>query len=382
MTAQVRSTRTRRVAACCFCLFLLSADSVCAGEPEPQSFSDVYLITMYGVVEKRGNNLDLGGRTEIPGMTRSCQIRCADLTPNAEHLLLAVSRSSGSPLIIIDTRTLETEDNAEVVFPPFHKPWGHYDPLWINAVTSRYVYIADESYTPQPHSFSEVLLDLVEGKAKPLQGLVAGGKALCFVCPLGDRMLVNGSSIRLVDVATGDIVRSIEKVSCGWTKTRTIDIDWDSNTVKLIWTQYVIDQDPVTCKAHINFATGQKIVEEAQAPPEIDLFDRTSKLGKLIVAYGQAQWGESGEFPILDQRLRKALKRIEPMTLDALTFTPDVAYLSPDGRYLFAVKHAVKEITHRNDWKDTSSLVVLDLDTASIAKELEFDDKLVAVLFH
>jgi len=144
---------------------------------------------------------------------------------------------------------------------------------------------------------------------------------------------------------------------------------------------------PMAYRGRLDLNSGEQTSSPLAGSLEFEsLRDRRSRAGEVLIAYGKGLRQAGLNFPIISGRLRLALQRMKPGSLEKVPFVPEEAYVSGCGRYLVAVHHVVDIAPSSHEQEEPrlsgqSDVALVDLDEGRCVKEVRVSERVTAVLF-
>lgn len=363
---------------CCVLISVTVGLCECQGDPV-REYSEVFFIATYGSIDVYNDALTSERAIRLAGMTHTYGVRAATLTPSGEYLFLGVSHWE-RVLIAIDADTLDEIDVTDIIFPSQKRPFISHAPLGISVPTNRYLYLADESWTPEPDPYSTVIVDLEQRKVRRTNNLVFPETDRHLISPDGETMVnLYGDVLQYVDITTGNVRFTVNDNPVHY-PAFAIDIDWGKQTADLTLQWNPSTKTTEYSVLHVDLATGHATREPIAPPEEVALLDHDTKLGRILLAYHEAQGGQRGNFPLVTPHLRALLLKLSE-NLVALVPEPfDEIYVSPGLRHLFVCKYEQSDRSI-DDSEFISTLTVIDMKANSVVRTLELPYQLESMLF-
>lgn len=159
-------------------------------------------------------------------------VRDADISPDGELLFLAVSKKDNS-LIVIKAGDLSVDKEFFVVFPPKTDGFVTYSPTSLIAVSSRNLYMADESYSGGPNPFMNIMIDVNSRTSRRLNKPLSLYKEDVRISPGRDRLVSRGvDDFYMIDVPSGSVIDSTKiPPDQRGNKLAPFQVDWDKKII-------------------------------------------------------------------------------------------------------------------------------------------------------
>jgi len=342
----------------------------------------IYIISEYGTIDKFDSNWHLLSSNKVPGLFLGLRVHDADISPDGGLLFLAVS--ADPPLIIINTKDMSIREHS-IKFP--QHAFASYFPESLIAFTSQYLYMADESYTGLADPFMDIMIDINKGTAMRLPSQISLNKEDVIISSQRDKVASRGlEKINVVDVLSGKLIDSIGIPTEYRGRALTpIDVDWANNKITIRKTKSADGQS--ASKITIDMVSHESVTQKDEK------FNIGNTITKIHLHSDGMQYlieDDKANLYVVDKSTGKVVYSVEQNITSALKGhnLRLRSYLAPDSTQVIYLKDDKKEhIPQKGEYGAIdryvyfSRLTAIDLKTNKIMKNIEFPEKIVAVLF-
>jgi hypothetical protein len=334
----------------------------------------ITIIGNYGYIERYDTAWNLLTKGKVSGLVGGAFIHDADISPDGRVLFLAVSKKD-TPLIIVNTNDMSINEEHKITFPS--PGYYAYLPMSVIAASSRYLYMADESYTALAKPFFNIMIDVDEGSSTPIVKQLFLGKEDVKMAPMRDTMITRGwENLYKVEVHTSRIIDSISfPIEYGEKELSTFDVDWVNKRIML----YKVKSNHEQLITRISLNMVNKEISKLK-DERVGINNRIRKISLQLNGTRFLIEDEKDNLYIVDSGTYKILDKVGHEVTSNIKGYGLTSCLSPDGSQLIYFKNDIVK-NEKKEEKEISGLCAIRLKTEKNIKPIEYPEKVVTVLF-